>query len=144
MKNLRHGLWTECAASATTKETILLSDKSLVPPYKSFFGAYAPLSKNLRTFGEIGIIQNLQKKIKAQLDNFGSSCIFVEYFTTYEIYVFRYYNKTTKHIHLSRDVIWLDKNYGIWKGLKTNIIKLEEYDVDDPGEFGRDDKNDFF
>ena len=33
---------------------------------------------------------------------------------------------------MSRDFIWLDKNYGTWKGLKTNIIKLEEDDFDDP------------
>ena len=56
--------------------------------------------------------------------------------------MFRFYDTTTKHISLSRDFIWLDKNYGTWKGLKTNIIKLEEDGVDDPGEFGRDDKND--
>ena len=30
--NLRHGLWIECAACATTEENILLSDKSPVPP----------------------------------------------------------------------------------------------------------------
>ena len=56
--------------------------------------------------------------------------------------MFRFYDTTTKHICLIRNVTWLDKNYGTWKGLKTNIIKLEEDDVDDPGEFGRDDKND--
>ena len=90
MKNLRHGLWTECAASATTEENILLSDKSPMPPYMSFFGADAPLSKNLRTFGKIGIIANVQKKIKDKLNNRGSSCIFVGYYTTHEIDVFRF------------------------------------------------------
>ena len=93
-------------------------------------------------FGEIRIIANVQKKIKAKLDNCGSSCIFVGYSTTHEIDVFCFYDTTAKHIRLSRDVTWLDKNYGNWKGLKTNIIKLEEDDVDDLGEFGRDDKND--
>ena len=125
------------------EENILLSDKSPVPPpYKFFFGVDAPLSKNLCTFGEIGIIANVQKKIKAKLDNCGSSCIFVGYSTTHEIDVFCFYDTTAKHIRLRRDVTWLDKNYGNWKGLKTNIIKLEEDDVDDLGEFGRDDKND--
>ena len=56
--------------------------------------------------------------------------------------MFRFYDTKTKHICLSRDVTWLDKNYTTWKGLKANIIKLEEDDVDEPGEFGRDDKND--
>ena len=102
----------------------------------------APISKNLRPFGEIVIIANVQKKIKDKLDNRGSSCIFVGYSTTHEIDVFRFYDTKTKHICLSRDVTWLDKNYGTWKGLKTNIIKLEEDEVDEPGEFGRDDKND--
>ena len=102
----------------------------------------APLSKNLSTFGEIGIISNEQKKTKAKWDNHGSSCIFVGYSTTHEIDVFRFYDTTTKHTRLSRDVTWLDKNYGTWKFPKTDIIKLEEDYVDDPGEFGRDDKND--
>ena len=102
----------------------------------------APLSKNLRTFGEIGIIENVWKKIKAKLDNRGSSCIFVVYSTTHDIDKFRFYNTTTKHLCLIRNVTWLDKNCGAWKYLKTNIIKLEEDDNDDPGEFGRDDKDD--
>ena len=102
----------------------------------------APLSKNLRTFGEIVIITNVQKKIKDKLDNSGSSCIFVGYYTTHEIDVFCFYDTATKRIRLIRDVTWLDKNYGTWKGVKTNIIKFEEDDVDNPGEFGRDDKND--
>ena len=75
--NARHGLWTECAAYATMKEHILLSDKSAVPPYKLIFGVDAALSKNLRTFGEIRIIAIVQKKIKTKLDNHGSSCIFL-------------------------------------------------------------------
>ena len=76
------------------------------------------------------------------MDNHGSSCISVGYSTTHKIDVFCFYDTTNKHIRLSRDVTWLDKKYGTWKGLKTNIIKLEEYDFDDPGEFGRDDKDD--
>ena len=42
------------------------------------------------------------------------------------------------------DVTWLGKNYGNWKGLKTNIIKVDEDDFADLGEFGRDDKDDKF
>ena len=42
---------------------------------------------------------------------------------------------------MSGNIIWLDKNYGTWKGLKTNIIKLEEDYVYDSDEFGRDDKD---
>ena len=140
--NFCHGLWTECAVCAKIEENILLIDKSPMPPYKTSSGVDAPLSNNLRTFGKIGIIANVQKKIKAKLDNHGSSCISVGYSTTHKIDVFRFYDTTTKHIHLIRDVTWLDKNYGTWKGLKTNIIKLEGDNFDDPGEFGRDDKND--
>ena len=77
----------------------------------------APLSKSLRTFGDIGITTNVQKKIKAKLDNRGSSCIFVGYSTTHEMDVFRFYDTTTKHIRFRWDVTWLDKNYGTWKGL---------------------------
>ena len=104
----------------------------------------APLSSNLCTFGEIGIIANVQKTIKAKFDNHGSSCIFVGYSTTNEIDVFSFYDTKTKLIRSIRNVTWLDKNYVIWKGLKTNIIKLKEDNVDDPGEFGRDDTDDDF
>ena len=67
--------------------------------------------------------------------------VFVRYSTTREIDMFHFYDTTTKHICLSCNVTWLDKKYCTWKGLKRNIIKLEEDDFDDPGEFGRDDKN---
>ena len=110
--------------------------------HTSYFFVYAPLLKNLCAFGEIVIIANVQKKIKTKLDNRGSSCIFVGYSTTHEIDVFRFYHTTTKHIHFIRDVIWLDRNYGTWKGIKTNTIKVEEDDFDEPGEFGRNDKDD--
>ena len=100
---------------------------------------YAPLSNNLSIFGKIVIITNVQKKIKTKLDNNKSSCIFVGYSTTHETDVFRFYNTTTKHIWFSRDVTWLNKNYGTWKGFKESFIKLEEADIDDPGEFVRDD-----
>ena len=43
---------------------------------------------------------------------------------------------------MSLNVKWLDKNNSTWKGIKTNIIKSEEDNFDDPGEFGRDDKDD--
>ena len=60
-----HGLYTECAAYATMEENILLSEKNPVTKYKLFFGVDAPLSKNIRAFGEIRIIANVQKNIKA-------------------------------------------------------------------------------
>ena len=104
-----------------------------MPPYKLFFGVDAPLSNNLRKFGEIVIISNIQNKIKAELDNCGSSFIFVGYYTTHETDVFCFFDTTNKHIRLSRNVTWSDKNYGTWKGITKNIIKLEEDDVDDPG-----------
>ena len=102
--NLCHGLWTECATCATTEENILLSDNSAVPPYKLFFCVDAPLLKNFRTFGDIRIIANEHKKIKAKLDNHGSSCIFVGYYTTHETDVFCFFDTTNKHIRLSRNV----------------------------------------
>ena len=74
------------------EENILLSDNSRVPPYKLFFGVDAPLLNNIRTFGEIGIIANVQKKIKAKLDNRGSYFIFVGYSTTHDIDVFCFYD----------------------------------------------------
>ena len=56
--------------------------------------------------------------------------------------MFCFYDTTIKHVCLSPDVTYLYKNHGTWKGLKTNIIKLEEDDFDETGEFGRDDKDD--
>ena len=107
--NLCHGLWTECAACEKMEENILLSENIPVTSYKLLFGVDSPLSKNLCTFGDIGIIANVQKNIKAKLDNCGSSCIFVGYYTTHEVGVFCFYNTTTKHIHLRRNVTWLDR-----------------------------------
>ena len=65
------------------EENILFSDKIPVSPYKLFSGMDAPLSNNLRMFGDIRIITNVQKIIKSNLDNRGSSCIFFGYYNTH-------------------------------------------------------------
>ena len=143
-KTLRQGLWTECAAAATLEDNILATATNPVPPYTQFHGKDAPMARNLRTFGEIGIVANVQKKIKNKLEDRGTALILIGYSPQHEIDVFRFLNPVSKTIRHSRDVQWLDKSYGDWKGLKTNVTHIEpvadDEDDDDP-QFGREDQD---
>ena len=50
--NLRNGLWTECAATATFLDNMITTtDKP--SPFEKFYGKPSPLVNKLRSFGEL-------------------------------------------------------------------------------------------
>jgi len=56
-ESLHHGLWAECANTATKLANIAApSNKS--PPHNQFFKMTPPFVFNLRVFGEIGIVND--------------------------------------------------------------------------------------
>lgn len=100
--------------------------------YQAFYKKNSEWRRYLRPFGEIGIVTDHKKrKIRAKLQDRGIPCMFLGYSDNHSGNVNRFLNlKTLKIIH-SRDVIWLGKTYGEWKGLsKVNITQVKK-DLDD-------------
>ena len=101
------------------------------PLWKKFFEELPLWVNCLCQFGEIGIVADQKNKtICAKLQDRGIPCMFVGYPEDHSGDVYKMYNWQTQSIIQSRNIIWLSKTYGEYKGiLKTKKIwgpKLEE------------------
>jgi len=90
-------------------------------PYELFYGEKAPYSRHLRTFGEIGVAREIND-IKSKLEDRGATCIFVGYAEQHPGDVYRMLCIKTRRLRLSRDILWLDKNYGDYFKLTAREI----------------------
>ena len=117
-KGLRCKLWAECASHVTDIENIIVKKADEKSAFEKFYGTTPRYAKDIRVFGEMGIVRNYEKKIKAKLENRGIPCMFVGYSKDHEDDVYRMLNVSTLKIKNTRDVIWLNKSYGEWKGIK--------------------------
>ena len=70
-------------------------------------------TSNLRTFGEIGIIQDgALGKIKSKLTNRGFPAMFIGYPPDHSNDVFQFFVLSRRSIIHSRNVVWLNRSYG--------------------------------
>ena len=137
----RTGVWAEAASTATFNENLILSKEKTKPSYELFYGKEHPHGRNLRMFGEMGVVK-LQRKIKGKLVNRGASCMFVGYSNDHPSDVFRMFDFHTQRIKTSRDIEWLGKSYGELKGIsKVHVVKVTN-DEDSEGEFDREVQGD--
>ena len=88
---LRFGLWAECAKTMTEQENLIVKKKDAKPAYELFYGREAKIARYLRTFGEIGIVKNIQK-LKGKLEDRGRALIFVGYSDDHNKDVYRMFN----------------------------------------------------
>jgi hypothetical protein len=110
-QKLRNDLWPHSALLVTSLENTIVDQKGSTPHFM-LTGTNPNWVKNLRTFGEIGIVYTKPTKIRNKLENRGSSCIFIGYPDDHTSNVFRFYNPKTYAVILSRNVYWLNKSYG--------------------------------
>ena len=133
-KKTRAKLWAEACNTATDMINIIVSDDAAETPHKQFYGKEAQYVRHLRTFGEVGVARNIET-VKGKLEDRGTPCIFLGYAAQHAGDVYRMLSLTTNKIRLSRDVTWLNKSYGEYKGItRTEYIRLpngEEYYDDD-------------
>ena len=131
---MRKKLWAECARTATACENLIVGGNQTESSYKLFHGELPKYARHLRTFGEIAIITDNQK-IKGKLDDRGKACMFLGYSETHTGDTYRFLNMKTWKSIMSRDIIWLKKNYSEWKGIKSvNTTRIEEDDMSDEEE----------
>ena len=74
----------------------------------------------------MGIVRIYKKQIKSKLDNRGIHCMFMGYSKDHKEDVYCMLNLSTLKIKNTRDVIWLNKSYGEWKGIKGHLLNKFE------------------
>jgi hypothetical protein len=93
-QKLRNDLCPHAALSVTSLENTIVDQKGSTP-YFILTGTNPNWAKNLRTFGEIGIVYTKPTKIRNKLENRGNPCIFVGYPDDHTGNVFMFYNPKT-------------------------------------------------
>jgi hypothetical protein len=119
-ETLRHGLWAEAAATATLIENAVVTKQRNKSPHEEFYGVEPKYVRNLRTFGEVGVVLNhALGKSRGKLKDRGRPCLFLGYGRNQAEDVYRMFNLETRKVITTRDVIWLNKTYGEFKKTKT-------------------------
>ena len=98
---------------ATLLEIILVNNPDDKSPYELWYYKKPSWTSNLKTFGEIGIIQDgARGKIKSKLTNRGFPAMFIGYPPNHSSDVFQFFVLSRQSIIYSRNVVWLNKSYG--------------------------------
>ena len=97
----------------------------LGPSYKQFYGSDWPGVEFLHQFGEMGVVKTA-RKIQNKLENKGTTLIYCGRAANHGADVHRFFNERTKRIIMSRDVQWLKKVYGDWKGIEGKKEKKKK------------------
>jgi hypothetical protein len=90
-QKLRNDLWPHAALLVTSLENTIVDQKGSTPHF-FLTGTNPNWVKNLRTFGEIGIVYTKPTKIRKKLENRGNPCIFIGYPDDHTSNVFKFYN----------------------------------------------------
>jgi len=129
-ESLRHGLWAECANTATKLANIAAPSKKS-PPHFQFFKTNPPFVSNLRVFGEIGIV-NDAAPLRSKLANRGEHCMFIGYADDHANGTFKMLNMKTHRIWTTRDIRWVAANIVKYNAMSNNPpTKKNDEDEDD-------------
>ena len=126
---IRHGLWAECASTATFYENRITNKEKQQSPLQLMFQTPFKGFNYLKTFGEMCVVTT-KKGIQGKLKDRGTVVIFVGYPENHSDDVYRVFNPTTKQVIKSRDLIWLNLSYGNWNKSKSNL-KIDDDDLSD-------------
>ena len=110
-ENFKTGIWPECAATATKLENIMIKTHEEKYAHEKFYGKISDYTKYLSNFVEMGVIRSIAT-VKEKLEYQLKACMFLGYVQNHTGGTYRMLNLHTKHIVLSRDIIWIKKNYG--------------------------------
>jgi hypothetical protein len=133
IKTLRNRLWAECAKTATDLENVSVSPRDKLNALNRFYKTKDDPKwvRYLRTFGEICVATDRSDtKIRGKLEDRGHFCMFLGYSNDHAGNVYRLLKLKTNKVIMSRDITWLNKNWGTWKGL-TKITETHSNDFDE-------------
>ena len=114
-------------------ENIIITPNKLQSSYEMFWKKKSPNIKNLHEFGEMGVVERHEiRRIREKFENRGKLCIYVGKVPDHTQDNYKLYNIETRRLHTSRNVTWLGKFYGDWKGLfdlDISIVEGEETEI---------------
>jgi hypothetical protein len=111
---LRGQFWAYAALHATNIENVIV-DANGQTAYEKVWKKEPKWVLFIRQFGEVGIVYN-NLKIKSKLMDRTHTCVFIGHPNDHAPDVYMFYNVNTKSVLLSRNVVWLNKLYGDYKG----------------------------
>jgi Reverse transcriptase (RNA-dependent DNA polymerase) len=120
-QELRNQLWCEAASTATDIENLLVKRNQEESPRLKFFEKDLPKPESLRQFGEMAIIK-MGKEVKGKLTDRGIPVMYLGREKDHAGDTFRFLNVATKRVLVSRDAIWLNKVYGLYKGTHRSVL----------------------
>ena len=111
--SLRKKLWAEAMNTAIDMNNIIINQKDEKTPYEVINGkGTSPrYSKQLRRFGEIGVILNKRGQLKSKMVDRGTIAMMVGYHRQSAEGVYRMLNLETHKITQTRDVRWTQQMY---------------------------------
>jgi hypothetical protein len=117
---MRYKLWTEGANHVEDVENLLVASRADEPAYRKFFEEDLPKMEYLRQFGEIAVIKSAPS-IKGKLQDRGIPVMYLGRARNHAADTYRFLHLSTNRVWISRDVIWLNKVYGEYKGLTAPV-----------------------
>ena len=69
----------------------------------------------MKTFRDMGTVKTQYSNMTQNLANKGETMVFVGYSLNHGSNVYKMYNLKTNNISTSRDIVWLNMNYGKWE-----------------------------
>ena len=119
-RELRNKLWAEACSTAIDIENLIVSAKHNNPSYREFFKRDLPCAEEMKQFGEMGVLKTT-KKIRGKLENRGIPVMYLGRARNHAGDTHRFLNLQTELVLISRDVIWLNKVYGDYKGTHKEV-----------------------
>jgi hypothetical protein len=123
-EQLRKQLWAEAAQWTTYNENIIVTELKPVPSYVQFYKQEPPFLPN-KQFAELAIVaDHKNREIRGKLTDRGIPCLYLGLAENHSKDVYRLLNLNTHRVIMSRDVTWINKTYGEWKGLTKEEISI--------------------
>ena len=116
-KKMRRKLWGEACMTAIDIENMLVMSGNDESTYKKFYSKDLPKADHMWQFGEMAVVKTT-KSIKGKLENRGIPAMYLGRARDHAGDTYRFLNLETELILITRDVIWLNKVYGDYKGSK--------------------------
>ena len=111
-KHIREGVWAEAAKTATQIEDLIVTESKPVAAFHRFYNIKTFKLTKMHPFGEIVVVErNSNRGMKGKLENRGRACMYLGHAENHTDEVYRFLDLDTLRVIMSRDVIWLGKNY---------------------------------
>ena len=111
-KDIRYLLWREAFMTVTLLDGLVVTTigNKTQTRFEHWGGTNPPFAKHLRTWGEAGTVK-LKNKMTPKLDDRGKTCMMVGYALQHAGDTYRMWDPNTRLVHVTRDIIWLNKMF---------------------------------